>query len=125
MEIVDIEATRRTPKMYLDESAMVIKISGSSLPEDAIQTYQPVMDWIDNINPNFESELVCELYFEFLNSTSHKMVYEILTRLEEFQKKGRRVKVIWYYDEMDEDLMEMGEQFVALLDVSIEIVEKF
>jgi len=124
MEIIKIEKTNNTPSIYIDEAKLICRIEGSSYPEDAYEVYQHVLDWLGKIGDQINSELVVEFYYDFLNSISHKKVWQILHELKQFYKNGKPVKVIWYYNESDEDIMEAGEDLAELMNIPFELVTK-
>lgn len=124
MEIIRIEKTNNTPSIYIDEANMLCRIEGSSYPEDAYEVYQHVIDWLGRVGDNIDSELVVEFDYDFLNSISHKKVWQILHELKQFYKLGKQVKVVWYYDENDEDIMEAGEDLAELMNIPFELIAK-
>jgi hypothetical protein len=124
MEIIRIEKTNNTPSIYIDEANMLCRIEGSSYPEDAYEVYQHVLDWLSKIGDKMNSELVIEFYYDFLNSISHKKVWQILHDLKQFYKNGKPVKVIWFYNESDDDIMEAGEDLAELMNIPFELVAK-
>ncbi len=124
MEIIRIEKTNNTPSIYIDEANMLCRIEGSSYPEDAYEVYQHVLDWLARVGDNIEAELVVEFDYDFLNSISHKKVWQILHELKQFYKNGKPVKVVWYYDENDDDIMEAGEDLAELMNIPFELVAR-
>jgi len=46
MEPLIIEATPKTPKVVFDPNENLYEISGRSLPENVVKTYDPVIKWI-------------------------------------------------------------------------------
>lgn len=124
MEIIKIEKTNNTPSILIDESNMLCRIQGASFPEDAYEVYQHVLDWLDRIKDKLESKLVVEFDYDFLNSISHKKVWQILHELKTMQKNGKEITVVWYYDENDEDIMEAGEDLAELLNIPFELIPK-
>jgi hypothetical protein len=124
MEIIRIEKTNNTPSIYIDEANMLCRIEGSSFPEDAYEVYQHVLDWLSRVGENIDSELVVEFDYDFLNSISHKKVWQILHELKQLYKIGKQVKVLWYYDENDEDIMEAGEDLAELMNIPFELIAR-
>lgn len=124
MEIIRIEKTNNTPSIYIDQANMLCRIEGSSFPEDAYEVYQHVLDWLNRIGENIDSELVVEFDYDFLNSISHKKVWQILHELKQLHKLGKDVKVMWYYDENDEDIMEAGEDLAELMNIPFELIAR-
>ena len=124
MDIIRIEKTNNTPSIYIDEANLLCRVEGSSYPEDAYEVYQHVLDWLNRVGTNIKSELVVEFVYDFLNSISHKKVWQILHELKQLYKAGKNVKVKWYYNESDEDIMEAGEDLAELMNIPFELIVK-
>ena len=124
MEIIRIEKTNNTPSIYIDEANMLCRIVGASFPEDAYEVYQHVLDWLGRIKDQLDSKLVVEFDYDFLNSISHKKVWQILHELKNMQKNGKEIAVVWYYEENDEDIMEAGEDLAELMNIPFELIAK-
>ena len=118
--IVEIKQTEDSPKIMLDENNSLFLIEGSSFPEDAFTVYTPVLEWIKKVTGKFDNELKCEFKFKVVSSASHKMLYEILTELEKLYNRAANIKIHWYYEELDEDMQEIGEDFSETLDLPFE-----
>lgn len=122
MEALDIRATNDTPKVLLDPENDVFEISGRSLPEDVVSFYQPVLDWLEEYK---ESPLdFTEFVFKFIyfNTATSKLVQDILIKLEELSETGNKVQVVWFYEEDDEDMLDLGEEFSENVDIPFEII---
>ena len=105
--------TDDTPEIILDKTNGIFEISGRSLPEDSIEFFLPVFQWLAQYKsePNAITEFVFKL--EYANTASSKMIQDVLTALE----KIRGVTIIWYHFEEDEDMEDMGHEFSELVDV--------
>ncbi|MBN1952662.1 MAG: DUF1987 domain-containing protein [Bacteroidales bacterium] len=122
MEALDIRATNDTPKVLLDPENDVFEISGRSLPEDVVSFYQPVLDWLDEYK---EHPLeITEFVFKYIyfNTATSKLVQDILIKLEEIHETGNKVQVVWFYEEDDEDMLDLGEEFSENVDIPFEII---
>ncbi len=122
MESIYVKKTKKTPLISLDLSENIFQIKGPSFSEDILSIYDPVLNWINENLPQLEKELTCEFYFTVLNSASHKKIFQILIILNGFMDRGKKIKVKWYYDEDDEDIMEMGEDLTELINLPFELV---
>ncbi len=116
-----LEATPKTPRLYFSRETGEFEISGRSIPENSIEFYKPVINWLDQyiLNPHNHTLLVIKL--EYFNTSSSKCLVEILRRLESLRDRSI-VKVKWCYEEEDEDMQESGEDFKEIIKVPIEMV---
>jgi len=122
MENIYVEKTKKTPLIHISLKENKFLIKGPSFSENIVDIYNPIIDWIDKNIPNLETEMICELYFTVLNSASHKKIFQILIRLNSFLDAGKKITVNWFYDEDDEDIMEMGEDLTELINLPFEII---
>lgn len=119
MQAINIESTEDTPKVILDTSAGKFEMSGRSLPEDAAEFYQPILDWLETYASSSNPETVFEVKLEYFNTASSKLILDVLTKLEDIDN----AIVHWYYYEDDEDMEEAGEEFSELIEVDFELKE--
>lgn len=122
MELVSLESTRKTPNVLLDPSGR-IRIGGRSIPEDASKFYDNILNWVlDYCHTPSDSTLV-DIELEYFNSGSAKFIMQILRELSELLAEGRDLKVNWYYEEGDDDILERGEYYSSILDLEINFIE--
>ncbi|MBN2758708.1 MAG: DUF1987 domain-containing protein [Bacteroidales bacterium] len=121
-KVVDIQMTEDTPRIILDERKSIFSIEGPSYPEDAFTVYTTVLEWIKNTESKFVSGLECKFKFKVISSASHKMIYEILIELEKLYKGFAKIKILWFYEKYDEDMLEVGEDFSDTIDLPFEFI---
>ena len=109
MEVLKIAPTEHTPGVEFNPLSGQLKLTGRSLPENAIEFYDPVFEWLDDYIEVAPAETELHVDLDYLNSISQKMVVEILKNTKKVQNKGKKVMVSWYYDEDDEKMMEEGK----------------
>src|SRR5712664_2075662 len=116
MEILNLKGTEDTPTILLDKKNGIFEISGRSLPEDSAEFYRPVVDWIGQYaaEPNASTEFVFKL--EYFNTASSKLILDVLSALEEI----KRMKILWYFHDDDEDMEEAGQEFSELVEIPFE-----
>ncbi|MCH8317639.1 MAG: DUF1987 domain-containing protein [Bacteroidetes bacterium] len=124
MENLQIKATSKTPGVFFDAKKGTLEIEGRLIPYDAKAFYKTLFDWIDQYCENPAAKTVVKFYFEFLNTPSKKSIMDILRKLEKLYKKGNDVKVLWQYDEDDEDSMEEGHDFGSILSIPFEVIKR-
>jgi len=122
MESIYVQKTKKTPLISLDLIENIFQIKGPSFSEDILSVYNPIINWMNENLEHLEKELICELYFTVLNSASHKKIFQILIILNGFMDRGKKIKIKWYYDEDDEDIMEMGEDLTELINLPFDLV---
>lgn len=122
MENIHIEGTTKTPTVEFDKSSGQLVIKGRSIPENSIDFYKPLVDWIDNYAKAPKDETVLNMQLEYFNTSSSKCILDVFKKLENIQKAGNNVKIKWHYEEDDEDMLEAGEDYDAIIDIDFEMV---
>jgi hypothetical protein len=118
------EADEQTPYIVLDKSKNVFHISGISLPENADKAYKPVFDWLKlyTENPNPITEFIFD--FDYYNSSTVRIIVEIMLELEKIQTAGNKVNIIWYYDHSDNMMKDNGEDLRLMMNLPFCILPK-
>jgi hypothetical protein len=119
MQLIEIKSTEDTPQVILNTTANKFELSGRSLPEDAAEFYQPILNWLDQYAKSPNGETIFEIKLEYFNTASSKLILDVLTKLEDIENSV----IHWYYYEDDEDMEEAGEEFSELIDVEFVLKE--
>jgi hypothetical protein len=116
MDILRFERTDDTPEVLLSKIDGIFEISGRSLPEDSVEFYRPLLEWIDQYkkSPNPTTEFVLKL--DYINTASSKLIQDVLLAFEGI--KG--AKVTWYFQDDDEDMEAMGREYAELVKLPFE-----
>lgn len=123
MENIVIEGTSKTPQVEFDAGSGTLLIKGRSIPENSIEFYKPLMDWIDGYARNGGSDTVVNIQLEYFNTSSSKCILDVFKRLEDIKRAGKKVTVKWHYEIDDEDMLEAGEDYQAIIDLPFEMIE--
>jgi hypothetical protein len=111
MNDLKIEGTQSTPAISSEYAAGVLEMRGDSYPENSFELFSPVLDWIEAYLRDGDRPLTLNLQLLYLNTSSVKAMMDIFDILEEAHGKGRKVAVNWYYDEQNERVAELAEEF--------------
>ena len=122
MERIEIEGTAKTPTVVLDPSG-VVELKGRSIPENSIEFYKPLMDWLEEYEKNPQPKTIVHVQLEYFNTSSSKCILDLFKKLESIKQNGNDVVIKWYYEEDDEDMLEAGEDYQSIIDVPFEMIE--
>ena len=123
MEKFFIEPTRVTPLVNFDPDQGVLEIKGRSSPENSILFYQKIIDSLDEFAESGGDEFTANFSFEYFNTSSSKCLFDLFKKLSKIRDDGKEIKINWYYEEDDEDMMEAGEDYADLLDLDFNFLE--
>lgn len=119
-----IQPTKITPFIYFNEGESCLTFKGRSSPENPIDFYQSVIDFVDEFETSQKSVLVVNVCLEYFNTSSTKVLFNIFKQLASVQDKSGKVIVInWFYEDWDEDMLEIGEDFANALDLEFNLRE--
>ncbi len=122
MDNLLIEGTINTPKIDFNASTNLLKIWGRSIPEHPINFYKPIENWIDAYLNSSPTTVTLEIYLDYLNTHSTECMFILLKKLADYETKHvNSIKVIWLYDEDDEDMESMGEDLGEIVKLPIEL----
>jgi len=120
METLLIEQTDDSPRIILDPVDKIFEISGKSLPEDVLEFYQPVLDWLNAYREKPDSKTIFSVRLIYFNTASSKMIMDIFLIFEEMVEEGHDVVIKWHSHQKDEDMREAGKEFEEMIAVPYE-----
>ena len=120
MEPLIIQPTERFLSVSLDAATGKLSFSGRSLPENGKEFFMPIIEWIKKYSLNPASQTECIFRMEYFNSSSRKCFVDVFEEFEKIRGNGNAIRVIWEYEEADEELKEMGEEYESLYDLEFE-----
>ena len=123
MEVLHIIPTRDTPEVMLDKRNALLKITGNSYPSNSVEFYEPILEWFHaRFAEGTVDNVVLELYFHYINTSSTKIIIKFLEMLEEYHNQGHKVHVTWFYDQDDTNMYEIGEDIRNFVSIPFELV---
>jgi len=112
MSHLKIAATERSPEVDFDFENHRLRLSGESYPEDVAAFYGPVFEAFDRyLHQLADGACVFDFELIYFNSSSAKAIMSLIERLDEVAARGATVTVNWYYDEEDDTMRELGQEF--------------
>ena len=123
MDPIKIEGTRKTPDIYFDSNKGIVEIEGRSIPENSIEFYKPLVDWLDGYADTPASKTEVNIKLEYFNTSSSKCILDVFKKLETIYKNSSEVVINWYYEEDDEDMLEAGEDYQSILKIPFKMIE--
>ena len=109
MDKLIIEPGIKTPHITFDAANGSLEIKGKSIPENSIEFYKPVYDWLDAYTTQPKDQTLLTVQLEYFNTSSSKCLLE------------GKVNVKWLYEEDDEDIMEAGDDYQTIVKLPFSI----
>lgn len=118
---IRLKGTEDTPAVEFDLPAKQMVINGRSMPEDALAFYAPLQKWVDYIIQSAENDFTFNIQLDYFNSKSLKQIIRMLIKLEAMVKAGRKLKVVWRYDDGDELMLMKGQEIKSIVQLPFEL----
>lgn len=124
MDSIKIEGTSKTPDIFFDADSGKIDIKGRSIPENSIEFYKPLVDWLDKYSDSAKGLVEVNVQLEYFNTSSSKCILDVFKKLENLNNRPEAEVVInWYFEEDDEDMLEAGEDYQSILKIPFKMIE--
>jgi hypothetical protein len=123
MEALLIEGSQKTPAVEFDPQKGVLEIKGRSIPENSIEFYKPLVDWLEEYSDSASTKTIVNVHLEYFNTSSSKCILDVFKKLESIHKSNNEVLINWYYEEDDEDMLEAGEDYESIIRVPFKMIE--
>jgi len=111
MSDLHIAATDRTPEIQLSASQGIFSMRGESFPEDVAAFYGQVIMAIDAMASSIQGPLKVDVAMVYINSSSIKAMFRIFEGLENVRKHGHPLSITWHFQDDDDIMQELGEDF--------------
>ncbi len=111
MDNLYIPPTPCSPEVDFRFDAHTLSLRGESYPENAAAFYGGILarlrDYLAQPDGNRIEVGIALAYF---NSSSTKMLFNLIEALSDAAGEGREVVLRWYHDEEDDTILEFGQE---------------
>jgi len=123
MKKLYVEGNMQAPEVNLDISGE-LSINGISTPENVMEFYNPVFEWISEFVKTKPTKLQFKMFFDYLNTSSTRVLVELIKHINQKAKSNNvEASFIWQYEDDDEDMMEFGEELKIVTGLPIQLKE--
>lgn len=110
MENLNLAPSKFTPDVKFNSETGILELQGSSYPDNSIEFYQPLYDWIELFINDINKPITFNFKITYFNTSSSKCLLKLLEILENYHNKDGKVEVNWFYKEDDDDIYESGQE---------------
>lgn len=123
MERFVIKETAKTPSINFDPERGFFEIKGKSIPENSMVFYAPLLDYLEGYTSKPADRTILNVKFEFFNTSSSNRIHAMFKKFEKLYQDDSEVLIRWFCENGDENMLDAGEDFKAILRVPFEIIE--
>lgn len=122
MEPLQFSPSPKTPEINFDSEVGILEIKGKIYPENPKEFFGPVLTWADAYlkKPANRTELL--LHLDYINSSSNEYVFRICKLIENLSINEFDASITWKFESDDEDMMQLGEDYKALLKINFNLI---
>ena len=124
MESFYLKATETTPEINFDLEKNVFSIKGKSVFLHVDEFYDPVLDWLRNLDGKLTQPITVIFDLEYFNIISSKRILFVLYTLNELRNNGSDIEVSWTFSLEDDDMKEVGEDYACMVNLPFNFVCK-
>ena len=111
-------------EISLNQKRGILEFKWKSILEDSDSFFEPVLEWINEYGKKPKNATTVNMFLEYFNTASSKFIMAFLKKLEQMHQSGNTlVRLNWHYEEGDEDMMYMGEEFQDTFNMPVKIIE--
>lgn len=111
MENINIEGTKNSPKVDFNFQLNVFNLDGSSYMEKPDVFFNPIIEKFKTHLIDSTGDVVFNFRMIYFNSMSTRFIMRFFDNLEPYAENGNKVSIFWYYEEDDDTMEELGEEF--------------
>jgi hypothetical protein len=121
MSDFSIPAAKNTPAIQFRSQTGTLSFKGKSFPENARKYFDEVGAYFRSYN--FASDFYTDLDLDYMSSSSVICILDLIKRLKK-QAPGTTFHVRFYYDENDDDMQAVGENYSKILGKEFTLIPK-
>lgn len=111
MDNLYIAPTPSSPEVDFRFDTHTLSLRGESYPENAAAFYGQVIERLkDYLGTLQESKIEVNIALAYFNSSSTKMLFNLIAALDEAAEAGNQIALNWYHDEEDDTIFEFGQE---------------
>ena len=119
MKNLIVKGDFKHPEIAFDAKSGILELIGKSIPERAGDFYTPIIEWLKNYLQSPHETTTLNLKLIYLNSTSKRY---LLNLLELLKSNKNNITINWYYEEDDEDMLDLGKSYKEVVDLPINFI---
>ncbi len=111
MDNLYIAPTPSSPEVDFKFDAHTLSLRGESYPENAAAFYGGILAQLKAyLAEQSDSKIEVSIALAYFNSSSTKMLFNLIEALSDAATEGNEVAVHWYHDEEDDTILEFGQE---------------
>lgn len=111
MDNLYIAPTPSSPEVDFKFDAHSLSLRGESYPENAAAFYGGIIKQLkDYLAEQRGQQIEVNIALAYFNSSSTKMLFNLIESLNDAVEAGNQVTLNWYHDEEDDTILDFGQE---------------
>jgi hypothetical protein len=111
MDNLYIAPTPSSPEVDFRFDTPTLGLRGESYPENAAAFYGQVIERLKEYLGALQNRKIeVNIALAYFNSSSTKMLFNLIAALDEAAQAGNHIALNWYHDEEDDTIFEFGQE---------------
>ncbi|MFH2144012.1 MAG: DUF1987 domain-containing protein [Bacteroidota bacterium] len=123
MKALRLDKRKDTPKIDFNPDTNIFWIEGKCHPENITIFFEPVLQWINDyffeIKDRKDVNMVFNLKYDYINSSSYKYQIELIRSLSKFLLNGIAIEIVWHYEKEDDDMRDSGIELFEMCEIKV------
>lgn len=116
------KATKEMPFLYFYKGQ--INLKGKSIPFHKCDISDILKGYMNNYSKSPDPVTEINFDLDYINCQTQRNLVQTVQIIDELYKNGINVKIRWYYDSYDDNMLEFGNILQSMFEVPIDCVEK-
>lgn len=122
MEVFSSPETKSTPYLRFDFATGILDIKGVSIPENALELYQPLFDAVHRYSKVAQPKTVLNVSLIYFNTTSARALVRLLNIIKSESERMPNVEINWFYDNTDDDQLETAQDIQSIVKMKFKFI---
>ena len=121
MSNLKISETKSTPEVLGDFENGTLEIKGNCFPENSILFFEELLNWMDLLSNSNLNKFILNCELNYIASSSVMHFYKLMQKTEQIFSADK-IEITWKYEEDDEDIQNLGEEFKKLISGEVNLI---
>jgi hypothetical protein len=117
-----VEPTLTTPKIVFNAETGEISVIGSAIMDNAEAFFAPFIAKVEEYAKVPKENTVLNLNLKAINVAASKRILFLLFCLQEFKSEKYSVTVNWFFNEENEDIRDLGEDYNFMVNLNFNFI---
>lgn len=113
-----VARTNQLPQVDFDIAKGILDIRGKIVPENPSDFFKELDTWVSEYTTRTNSTVEVNMYLDYFNTVSSKMLSKFLQKM-----LPNNPRLNWYYEIEDIEIKEAGEDYAAILNYPINVIQ--